>query len=431
MPPGTVHVVGAGLAGLSAATRLADRGWTVRLYEAAPQAGGRCRSYVDQALGTTIDNGNHLLLSGNQAALAFLDLVGARGQLVGPEHASFDFVDLRSGERWRLQPSAGRIPWWIFSKARRVPGSRPLDYLALLRLRFARHGATIGEAMACSGPLYERLWHPLLLAALNTEPPAASASLADAVIRNTLERGGAACRPLVARAGLSATFVDPALAFLDRHGAAVRFGSRLRSIAFAGARVERLEFAEGAVDVAAGEQVVLAVPAPVAAQLLPGIETPVEHRAIVNGHFRIDVLPGAPPMIGVVGGEAEWVFTYPGRISTTTSGADRLIDQPREALAEILWRDAAAALGLHGPLPPWQIVKERRATFAALPREEARRPPAATRWTNLALAGDYTATGLPATIEGAVRSGVAAADVVERTAVPGEHPAGSQKAVAA
>ena len=95
--------------------------------------------------------------------------------------------------------------------------------------------------------------------------------------------------------------------------------------------------------------------------------------------------------------------------ATTISGADSLVDADREELAGLIWRDVAAALKIAEPTPAWQIVKERRATFAALPGQDAKRPAAPTRWTNLRLAGDWTATGLPATIEGAVRSGHKAA----------------------
>jgi uncharacterized protein with NAD-binding domain and iron-sulfur cluster len=97
----------------------------------------------------------------------------------------------------------------------------------------------------------------------------------------------------------------------------------------------------------------------------------------------------------------------------TISGADRLLGQPREALAEAIWREVATLTGLECGLPAWQIVKEKRATFAATPAEAARRPPARTRFRNLALAGDWTATGLPATLEGSVRSGYAAASVLQ------------------
>ena len=114
-------------------------------------------------------------------------------------------------------------------------------------------------------------------------------------------------------------------------------------------------------------------------------------------------------MIGVVNGTVEWIFSFPDRLSITISGADRLLDVAREKLAADLWDEVSRVTGVAASLPPWQIIKERRATFAALPAEDAKRPPAGTRWSNLVLAGDWTATGLPATIEGAIRSGNTAA----------------------
>ncbi len=157
----TVHVVGAGLAGLAAAVRLAGRGADVVVHEAAGQAGGRCRSYHDPALDMVIDNGNHLLLSANHAALAFLATIGAADSLVGPPTADFAFADLKSGERWTLRINAGRLPWWIFDAKRRVPGTSPGDYLAFARLLWGTGERTICQAVNCAGPLYDRLARPL------------------------------------------------------------------------------------------------------------------------------------------------------------------------------------------------------------------------------------------------------------------------------
>ena len=142
---------------------------------------------------------------------------------------------------------------------------------------------------------------------------------------------------------------------------------------------------------------------------MPGLETPTEFRAIVNAHYRIDPPPGQPPILGVLNATTEWIFAFPGRISVTVSGADRLIDTPRETLAQQIWTEVAAVTGLPRELPRWQIVRERRATFAATPEQDARRPGARTAWSNLFLAGDWTNTGLPATIESAIRSGQRAA----------------------
>ena len=161
-----------------------------------------------------------------------------------------------------------------------------------------------------------------------------------------------------------------------------------------------------------GNAVVLAVPPVVATALVPNLAAPSEFRAIVNAHFRIDPPPALAPIVGVVNATTEWLFAFPGRLSVTISAADRLLDVAREELAETIWREVAQVTGLPNALPPWQIVRERRATFAATPREDARRPGAATAWSNLVLAGDWTQTGLPATIEGAIRSGNRAADLV-------------------
>ena len=409
--PRTVHVVGAGLAGLAAAVRLAAHGTRVIVHEAAGQAGGRCRSYHDPVLDMVIDNGNHLLLSGNRAALGYLEAIGAGAGLAGPPSAEFAFMDLASGERWTLLINAGRLPWWIFAASRRVPGTAASDYLSFAPLLWASARKTIGDTLRCAGPLYERLARPLFLAALNTEPKEASAALAGAVVRETLAAGGAACRPLIARDGLGHVFIEPALRFLAAHDAKVEFGHRLRALDCVKDRIAALDFGEEKVAIP-DDDVVLAVPPVVAVDLVPGLEAPLQFHAIVNAHFRLDPPAGLAPIIGIVNGTVEWLFAFPDRLSVTISAADRLLDVPREALARQIWEEVATVAGLPKALPPWQIVRERRATFAATPGENAKRPAARTAWRNLVLAGDWTNTGLPATIEGAIRSGNRAADLI-------------------
>jgi hypothetical protein len=170
-----------------------------------------------------------------------------------------------------------------------------------------------------------------------------------------------------------------------------------------------VETGDATLPVNARDAVILAVPPWAAADLVPDIAAPDDFRAIVNAHFRMDAPAGAPAMLGVIGGTAEWIFTFPDRISVTVSGADAIVDKDREELARIIWADVAQALEITAPMPAWQIVKEKRATFAATPEQDAKRPPAQTGWRNLFLAGDWVQTGLPATIEGALRSGESAA----------------------
>jgi hydroxysqualene dehydroxylase len=414
MSSGTVHVIGAGISGLTASVALASRGARVILIEGAGQAGGRCRSYLDPVLGQLIDNGNHLILSGNRATMAYLHTIGSADRLTGPQQARFPFVDVQSGARWNVTPNEGAIPWWVFSKRRRAPDTSAREHFAVAKLLAASPEKRIDEAIACDGFLWERLLRPLLLAALNTEPEGASAALGATVLRETLLKGGRAYRPRIASPHLGNTFIDPALEYLKRHGAEVRFGSRLRHIEFADDRATTLDFSDGPIALNAQDHVVLATPAWVTADLLPDVLTPTEFRSIVNAHFAIAPPPGAPLIIGIVGGTAEWVFAFPDRISVTVSGADAIVDRDREDLANTLWRDVGAVLGLGPELPAWQIVKERRATFAATPEQAKRRAKTETRWSNLFLAGDWTDTGLPATIEGAVRSGNRAAELALR-----------------
>jgi squalene-associated FAD-dependent desaturase len=408
----TVHIIGAGISGLSAAVRLANANFKVHVHEATQQAGGRCRSYFDAATNLTIDNGNHLLLSGNHHAVAYARSIGTEAGLVGPQRAKFPFVDLTTGQRWQLDLGESRLPLWVFDAARRVPDTGVFDYLALMPLIWSSPGRLVGDAISCEGRLYQRLVQPLLLAALNVDPPEGSAGLAGAVVRETLLAGGQACRPLIAREGLSAVLVEPAVKLLQGRGSSVQFGHELRALGTRAARVGELKFGEETFALGAGDAVVLAVPPRAAAALLPGLKTPSKFRAIVNAHFRVDPPKDMPPILGVVGGLVEWLFAFPQRLSVTISNADRLVDMPREELALAIWQDICKASGVQGELPPWQIVRERRATFEATPEQNALRPGALTAFKNLFLAGDWTDTGLPATIEGSVRSGNRAADLV-------------------
>jgi hydroxysqualene dehydroxylase len=406
-----VHVIGAGLAGLAASVQLASAGVTVALYEATVQPGGRCRSYLDHATGMMIDNGNHLLLSANHAARAYLRAIGAEGGLEGPPTAEFSFIDFATRQRWTLRFNDGRLPWWILDRRRRVPDTRVVDYVRFGRLLWTGDDIPICKRVSCTGLVYDRLLHPLLLAALNIDPAEGSARLAAQVLRETLAVGGNACRPLVARQGLGPVFIEPAIDFLRSRAVAIEMQRELRAVTVRDGAVAELAFGADRVALAPQDAVVLAVPSYVAASIAKGLKVPTAFRAIVNAHFRIDPPAGIATMIGVLNATTEWIFAFPGRLSVTISNADRLLDRPRDELAAAIWREVAAVTGVDAPLPAWQIVRERRATFAATPEQNAKRPGPRTEWRNLFLAGDWTDTGLPATIEGAIRSGHRAAQL--------------------
>ena len=415
-----VHIVGAGVAGLACAVRLLKLGRRVIVHEAAPYAGGRCRSFFDEALGASIDNGNHLLLSGNHAVMAYLDDIGAQDSLMGPARAAFPFVDLEGGRRWTVRPNAGLVPWWIFSRARRVPDSNAADYLRALALARAGPEATVAECFDVTRPLFRRFWEPICVAVLNAAAGEAAARLLWPVVVEIFGRGEARARPRIVARGLSQSFVDPALALIRARGGEVHFSRRLRALETSGRHASGLDFGGPRVALGGDDDVVLALPPTSIPGLVPSLPAPMASRAIVNAHFRLArpaPLPEGLPLLGIIGGTAQWLFLRGELVSVTVSAAEALLEVPAEEIARRLWADVRRALELNDSAePPFRVIKERRATFAQVPAELPRRAKSRTPIANLFVAGDWTDTGLPATIEGAIRSGFAAAEATRRAA---------------
>lgn len=415
-----IHIVGAGLAGLSAALRLALGGESVVLYEAAPFAGGRCRSFHDRELGCRIDNGNHLVLSGNVAVREYLELIGAWDSMAGGAgEPSFPFMDVKTGERWSVRVNKGRLPFWLFDRHRRVPGTKIQDYASAFRVLLAGREAKLATLLDPAATLTRRFWEPLAVAALNTEMENASARLLANVVLQSFASGGDSCVPLIPKVGLSETFVQPCLDELKRHNVELAFGHRLCGIGTTEDEktVRLLDFSNGeSVELGPKDWAIFALPAWVAKKFLPEIPMPTEFRAIVSAHYRVEGLAAETVGVtGIIGGLAEWLFTRGDIASATTSCAERYGNYPVRDMAYYIWKDLAKILNRDpDKLPPYKIFKEKCATFAATPEQDALRPGPYIGWKNLALAGEWTATGLPSTLEGALRSGMKAAQLVMR-----------------
>ena len=407
------HIVGAGLSGLSTAVSLARTGHAITLCEASGQAGGRCRSYQDARLECLIDNGNHLLLSGNASTHRYLTALKADDALIGPPAACFPFLDVRNGRRWNVRPNAGRIPWWVLDPKRRVPGTRAGNYLSVFRFALAGRDSTVGACVGNTGVLFENFWEPLAVAALNTPAEDGAARLLWPVLRETFVRGEAACRPLIARRGLTHAFIEPALRHLRQAGAEIRFKRRLQSVDYRDGKARILDFGSDKAILGDHDTVVLALPPSATAGLVSGLTVPDASNPIVNVHFRLSQpaeLAPELPFLGLIGGTAQWLFVRGDIASVTISAAGGLVHEPAAILARKTWQDVALALNRDpANLPPNRVVKEKRATIAQTPAQARRRPGTATGFANVFLAGDWIDTGLPATIESAIRSGEAAA----------------------
>ncbi len=417
-----VHIIGAGLAGLAAGVRLAESGCAVTLYESAMQAGGRCRSFYDKHLERDIDNGNHLIMSGNKSVLAFLDTIGSVDPLTGPTFAAYPFVDVKTGKRWTVRMNEGPIPFWVLDKQWRVPDTKVWDYIKAAGIVLAGADKTVADAIDRNGVLFERFWEPLTLAVLNTTPERGQARLLWSVIRETFLLGGQASTPLVAKQGLGTAFVDPAVKYIESKGGLIRFGARLRSAWMEGGAVTSLSFADETVTLEAGDQVIFAIPPSRLKQIMPQLDPPNDDASILNIHYRLGAaVPikalGEGPFIALVSSLAQWVFVRDDVISVTTSASNAIgaDDRPNDDVVNQVWREVQTALGLADmDYERVRVIREKRATPDQSPAGAARRLKAETQYRNLFLAGDHTDTGVPATIEGSIRSGNKAAALAMR-----------------
>ncbi|WP_298650687.1 FAD-dependent oxidoreductase [uncultured Tistrella sp.] len=401
--PTRVLVAGAGIAGLAAALDLAEAGLTVELLETAPQAGGRCRSFDDPVTGHRLDNGTHVLLGANPAALDFVRRVGGRFRelpaiypavaLDGPGGEITGRHEIRLGSPLQLMRSLGLGAGDLLALAGLL-----LDGRVNGPLRTARPGLL-------SRKLGQAVLAPLVRAALNIDPAAADARLVARMLRRLALAGPRGFRLHLAEGGLDAALIAPAVARLRA------LGVRL----YPTTPLDRLPPPDP------DRMIVLALPPAAAHRLLPNITVPRASSAILNIHYALDQLPaGMPEALMVTGGMADWIFHRDGILSITTSAADALMDRPAEVLAATGWaeiRTCLAMAGLPAAMPPVRVVKEKRATMRHDPGGEALRPGAVDHTRprpDVVLAGDWTATGLPATIEGAVVSGQRAAAAVLR-----------------
>jgi len=415
-----IHIIGAGLSGLAAAVRPEDAGAKVVVYESAGHAGGRCRSFYDRTLEREIDNGNHLIMSGNHSALDFLKRIGSDDALTGPADASYPFVDVKSGERWRVTINDGLIPTWVFDPKRRVPDTTVFDYVKAAGIAFARRDQTVADLVDSDGVLYKRFWEPLTLAVLNTTPELGQARLLWSVIRETFLLGGKASRPLAAKKGLGPAFIDPAVKFLEANGADIRFNARLRAAEFSDDRISALDFGEEKIAIGEGDEVIFAIPPSRLKQIAPDFDPPDDNASILNVHYRTrHPVPATPlsdaPFIGMISSDAQWAFVREDIVSLTVSASHAIgMDEvPNKKAADDMWRETQIALDLGNmPYEAVRVIRERRATPDQSPEGAAKRLKPETRWRNLTLAGDHTATGVPATIEGSIRSGDRAAAIV-------------------
>ena len=431
----SVVVVGGGVAGLAAASRLAEAGRSPTLFEARRRLGGRASSFTEPATGHRLDNGQHLLMGCNSSVRAFLDRIGSADAVAWQPRLDLPLASKSHGDlrlRFPRLPGAlaaltGLLTMTGLSWADRMGAARAVN--ELLRGGAKLADLTVAElldGLGCSEAARDHIVEPLTLAALNDAPRTASAAALAAVVREAFGGGAEAAGLGLPRKDLESLFALPARRYIEDRGGRVETARPVEAVAAGGRGVEGVVLAGG--EAVWADAVVAAVPPWVLKGLLSdemaleGLEAlPVS--SIVSATFWFDGEVMDEPLVGLVGTRAQWAFNRsrllglagPGQVvAVTVSAADELLKLPKEAIVEILLEDLrslkpqAASARLERAV----VVKERRATVPIRPGESPGRPGARSAAPALYFAGGWTATGLPDTLESAVRSGEAAAEAL-------------------
>jgi hydroxysqualene dehydroxylase len=438
-------VVGAGFAGLSAAVRLARSGARVIVLEARSRLGGRATAFPDRDTGEIVDNGQHVLFGCYTDTFDFLREIGAAANVAVQPALAVTMID-RRGRRSRLSCPALPAPWHLLAGVMEWDALDWSDRVSILRmatpLKVARRALRPGARRIAASPgetvegwlvrngqtarIRELLWNPLALAALNQSPECAAAPPFARVLAEMFGSDPRAAAIALPTKPLDAAYAEPAREYLERRGGVVRTGAAA-TIHVRGDRVMAVE--------AAGQRwqptaVVSAVPWFALADTIVGdtaLMAPVIDRArrmesspIVTVNLWFDRQVMGDPFIGLPGRAMQWVFdkraVFGGdasHLSLVSSGASPLVALPNGELIARAHAELVEALPSirSAALVRATVVREPRATFSLAPGQPVR-PPAETPVTGLYLAGDWIETGLPATIESAVRSGHGAAEMI-------------------
>jgi squalene-associated FAD-dependent desaturase len=438
-----VVIVGAGLSGLSAGVTLTSGHIPVLLLEQKPSPGGRAYSFTDRTTGDVVDNGQHLLIAGYERTLQFLKTIGTLDRLsIQPRPEILFHHPERGFRRLRLPllPSPLHFVWGIMT----------LDLLSVAdRLQLLQAGRTIaGFSDATAGPLHDltvrqwldlegqsvecirSFWEPLAVSIMNERIDAASAVVLVRSLRAAFLSGPRSAALAVATVGLSDLYADAAVEFIRSGGGDVRCGVDVAGLRVQDNAVAGVLARDGTEFPAAA--VVLAVPSNRIAGLLPEsvlkittlaafAENPAAPIVSIHLWFERDFMPH--DLVGVIGRRVQWVFNRrriapdaqrtDGHVTSVISAAYDFVSSSNEDLVRIACGDLRQMYGIAVPPPIHALViREKRATFSLTPAIERLRPDQRTTLENLFLAGDWTSTGFPATIEGAIVSGERCAALV-------------------
>jgi len=420
-----VVVIGGGIAGLSSASFLSNSGFKVELLEASPKLGGRAYSFRDSETNTIIDNGQHIFMGCYYETLDFLKLIGSEQKLSKQSSLSVNFVK----QHFEICPLLVPGSLYPFNLLHAVFNYSAISfYEKLLLIKFFAKiylysdkdlkKLTVIEWLLLekqTANLIKSFWELLAVSALNTEIKKASANIFASVLKRIFFRGNAASVIILPSLGLSETYCDNALSFINGNNGNISLSESVIKLTFQENVIKEIITSKRVIT--DFDYLISTLPLYALKKVINGNncfpDFELEYSSILTVHLFLKENRFENTFYGLIDSPVQWVFNKGSHLTVVISNADKFIDASNEEIINLILSELKKYILLESSdLTKYRIIKEKRAGFVPSNNILDKRPSAYTPYKNFFLAGDWTNTGLPATIESAVKSGRTAADIV-------------------
>lgn len=432
-----VIVIGGGFAGLSAAAFLADSGNKVELIEASPKLGGRAYSFYNDETGSVIDNGQHILMGCYKETLRFLKLVGADKNFSYQENLKVDFLN-NEGKHFKLQATQLFYPLNHLFGLLNFEAISFIDRLKVLKFfiklyfysDYELKKLTVHQWFLLEGQdekIRESFWDFLAVGALNTSTTKASAKAFADILKEMFSKGNKASTIILPLKGLSESYCSEAQTFIEKKGGTINLSEQVTGFEIENNEIKKIQTSKRTI--ADFDCVISCLPwfalktfevkpqdtSDNPLRFLTDLNLNFEHSAILTIHVWLKENKLKEDFYALIGSPLNWIFNHKDHITLVKSDANDIIDKTKEELFEKAIGELKKYAGIEKEeIKSYKVIKEKRATFVPDNETIDKRPDTKTEIKNLFLAGDWINTGLPSTIESAVKSGRIASQEIER-----------------
>lgn len=418
-------VIGGGIAGLTSAAYLIKHKFKVTLLESSPKLGGRAYSFTKRKSNDVIDNGQHILMGCYSDTLRFLKLIGAKENFIFQKSLRVNFLT-KEGMQVRLNSFTPIYPFNLLFALLNFKVITFTERLSLLKfvmkLPFISHQKLLDKNIRewlkeekQSDDTIKSLWEIIAVGALNTNIEKASAFMFREILMKIFFNGNFASTIILPKYGLSDAYVKNAREFIVLNGGEIKLSSIVKEIILDDNKIVKVKTADE--EFKDFDCVISAIPFYALSNILPKLfgneKIEFEYSSILNIHIWITNNPLKEKFYGLIDSPVHWIFNKKNNINLVISDADYLIEKSADEIFKMCVSELIKYTKFEeSDILSYKVLKEKRATFIPSKKITNTRPPSKTKITNLFLAGDWTDTGLPSTIESAVKSGRIASEMI-------------------